>query len=296
MLKDLSKFGRVKENVDLKNYNTYKVSTTASYLVDVKSEKALVDLLKYLRKNKIKYIILGNGSNIVFPDKAFKGVIIRLNELNIIDVDDDEITVGAGVMLPKLVNEAVNNCLTGLEWAAGIPGTVGGAVVGNAGAYLSDIYTFIETIRVLDVKGNIKVLKKSDVKYSYRHTSFKDNKDLIVLSVKLKLEKGSADESLTLMKKRLERRVDSQPLEYPNAGSVFRNPEGDYAGRLIEECGLKGKTIGGAMVSEKHANFIINYNNASASDVRELIKLVHDTVLEKTGVDLILEQELIDWE
>lgn len=294
MKEDLLKFGKVKENVDLKNYNTYKISTHAKFLVDVKNEKCLIELIKYLRKNKIKYLVLGNGSNVVLPEDDFDGIIVKLNELNKIEIDDDEVEVGAGVMLPKLVNETVNNCLAGLEWASGIPGTVGGAVVGNAGAYLSDIFSFIESIKVLDNE-EVKVLKKSDVKYEYRHTSFKDNKDLIILSVTLKLNKGNVDESLNLMKKRLDRRISSQPLDYPNAGSVFRNPEGDYAGRLIEECGLKGKTIGGAMVSEKHANFIINYNNATPKDVRDLIKLVHDEVKERTGVDLIVEQEIIDW-
>lgn len=294
MKNELLKYGKVKENIDLKNYNTYKVSSFAKYLVDIKDENSLISLIKYLEANNIKYMILGNGSNVVLPDKTFNGVIIKLGGLNKIDVDDDEVYVEAGVMLPKLVNETVSNCLTGLEWASGIPGTVGGAVVGNAGAYLSDIFTFIDEIRVLD-KNVVKTLKKSDVAYSYRHTSFKDNKDIIILGVKLKLNKGNADESAILMKKRLERRIESQPLEYPSAGSVFRNPEGDYAGRLIEECGLKGKRIGGAMVSEKHANFIINYDNASASDVRNLIKFVHDEVLKKMKVDLIIEQEIIDW-
>lgn len=290
----LAKFGKVKEDVDLRNYNTYKVSTTSKYLVDVKSEESLINLIKYLKENKIKYLILGNGSNVVLPNKPFDGVIIKLNGLNTIDIDDDEVYVGAGVMLPKLVSETVNNCLCGLEWAAGIPGTVGGAVVGNAGAYLSDIFTFIDEIRVLE-NGEIKTIKKNDVKYSYRYTSFKDNKDIIILGVKLKLNKGSKDESEVLMKKRLERRIESQPLEYPSAGSVFRNPEGNFAGKLIEDCGLKGKRIGGAMVSEKHANFIINYDNATPKDIRDLIKFVHDTVLKETKIDLVIEQELIDW-
>lgn len=294
MKDDLLKFGKVKEDVDLKNYNTYKVSSYAKYLVDVKNEESLIKLIKYLNENKIKYMILGNGSNVVFPDEKFDGVIVRLNELNQIIIDDDEVEVGAGVMLPKLVNETVNNCLAGLEWASGIPGTVGGAVVGNAGAYLSDFFTYVVSIRVFDGE-KVVVLTKDDVEFSYRHTSFKDNKNLIILSVKIKLEKGNSDESLNIMKKRLERRISSQPLDYPNAGSVFRNPEGDFAGRLIEECGLKGKTIGGAMVSEKHANFIINTGNATCSDIRNLIKYVHDTVLDTTGVDLIIEQELIDW-
>ncbi|MBR5662453.1 MAG: UDP-N-acetylmuramate dehydrogenase [Bacilli bacterium] len=294
MKDELSKFGKVKENVDLKNYNTYKVSVNAKYLVEVKNVDSLNELIKYLKKNKIKYLILGNGSNVVLPEKDLDGVIIRLNGLNKIEIDDDEVYVEAGVMLPKLVNESVSNCLAGLEWASGIPGTVGGAVVGNAGAYLSDIFSFIIDIDVLE-NGEVKTIKKSDVTYSYRHTSFKDNKDIIVLAVRLKLNKGNADESQEIMKNRLERRIKSQPLNYPNAGSVFRNPEGDYAGRLIEECGLKGKRIGGAMVSEKHANFIINYDNATAKDIRDLIKLVHDEVLKKEKVDLIIEQELIDW-
>lgn len=294
MKEELTKFGKVKENVDLKNYNTYKVSTFAKYLVDVKNEESLVNLIKYLNDNKIKYLILGNGSNVVLPQEELDGVIVKLNGLNKIEIDDDEVYVEAGVMLPKLVNETVNNCLVGLEWASGIPGTVGGAVVGNAGAYLSDIFSFIEEIRILE-DGVIKTINKNDVKYSYRHTSFKDKKNIIILGVKLKLNKGSSDEAFDLMKNRLERRISSQPLDYPNAGSVFRNPEGDFAGRLIEECGLKGKQIGGAMVSKKHANFIINYNNATCDDVRNLIKFVHDEVLKKTKVDLVIEQELIDW-
>ena len=294
MIEELAKFGKVKENVDLKSYNTYKVSTISKYLIDVKSEELLVNLIKYLKENNINYFILGNGSNVVFPNEPFDGVIIKLNGLNAIDIDDDEVYVGAGVMLPKLVNETVNNCLCGLEWAAGIPGTLGGAVVGNAGAYLSEIFSFIEEIRVLE-NNEIKTLKKDDVKYSYRYSSFKENKDVIILGAKLKLNKGSKDESEVLMKERLERRIKSQPLEYPSAGSVFRNPEGNYAGKLIEDCGLKGKKIGGAMVSEKHANFIINYDNATPKDVRDLIKLVHDTVLKETNIDLVIEQELIDW-
>ena len=294
MINDLKKFGKVKEDVDLKSYNTYKVSTKAKYLIEVKNEELLIDLLKYLKEKETEYYVLGNGSNVVLPQNDFSGVIIKLNEFNQIEIDDDEVTVGAGVMLPKLVNETVNNCLVGLEWASGIPGTVGGSVVGNAGAYLSEVFDFIISVKVLE-NFEIKELLKKDIEHSYRYTSLKNRKDIIVLSVKLKLEKGNSDESFKIMKNRMERRLESQPLEYPSAGSTFRNPENDYAGRLIEECGLKGKTIGGAMVSEKHANFIINYNNATPSDIRKLIKYVHEKVLKETNVDLILEQELVDW-
>ncbi|MBO4601097.1 MAG: UDP-N-acetylmuramate dehydrogenase [Bacilli bacterium] len=294
MINELKNYGKVKENIDLINYNTYKISSHAKYLIEVKDENSLVDLIKYLTDNKVDYFVLGNGSNVVLPQNDFSGVIIKLNEFNQIEIDDDEVTVGAGVMLPKLVSEVVNNCLTGLEWAAGIPGTIGGSVVGNAGAYLSEIFDFIISVRVLD-KGVIKDILKKDIDYSYRYSSFKNKKDTIILSVKLKLGKGNSDESLNIIKKRRERRLESQPLEYPSAGSTFRNPENDYAGRLIEECGLKGKKVGGAMVSEKHANFIINYDKATPNDIRSLIKEVHDEVLTKTGVDLVLEQELIDW-
>ena len=294
MINNLKKYGKVKENVDLKSYNTYKISSHAKYLVEVKNEESLISLLKFLKSKKTNYYVLGNGSNVILPSNDFNGVIIKLNEFNKIEIDDDEVTVGAGVMLPKLVNETVNNCLVGLEWASGIPGTVGGSVVGNAGAYLSEIFDFIISVRVLE-NFKIKEILKKDIDHSYRHTSFKEKKDIVILSVKLKLEKGNSDESFKIMKNRMERRLESQPLDYPSAGSTFRNPEGNYAGKLIEDCGLKGKTIGGAMVSQKHANFIINYNNATPDDIRNLIKCVHDEVLKQTNVDLVLEQELVDW-
>lgn len=294
MINELRKYGKVKENVNLKNYNTYKVNSTANYLVDINSEESLVNLIDYLNSNNVSHFIIGNGSNIILPSENFDGVIIKLSGLNKIIIDDDEVYCEAGVMLPKLCNEVVNNCLTGLEWASGIPGTVGGATIMNAGAYLSDFYTNLVSVKVLE-KGSIKEYKKDEIKHSYRYTMFKDMNDIIILSVKLKFNKGNVDESLNIMKNRMERRIASQPLEYPSAGSTFRNPENNFAGKLIEDCGLKGKQIGGAMVSLKHANFIINYDNATSEDIKKLIDLTHSEVLNKFGVDLYLEQEIIEW-
>lgn len=293
----LDKFGLTKENVSLKDYNTYKVGGYAKYLCHPYSLDSLKDLITYLKENRIKYLVIGNGSNVIFSDDVFDGVIIKLNKLDDIVFDGVYVTASAGVMLPKLAMDSINHNLAGLEWATGIPGTVGGSTVGNAGAYKSCMFDYILEVTVLDDDNKIKVLNKSEIQYEYRHTSFKDNRKYIILSVKMKLEKGDKEQSLEKVKTRLEKRKLSQPLEYPSAGSVFRNPENDAAGRIIEfEAKLKGKTIGGAKVSEKHANFIINIGGAKSSDIKELITLVHDEVLKTTNIDLIVEQEFINWE
>lgn len=297
MIKDLQNFGKVLENVSLKDYTTYKIGGNAKYLVQPNDKDSLIGLIKYLKDNKIKWFVIGNGSNLIFSDNLYDGVIIKLDKLNKICFDKMKVIAEAGAMLPRVAIESINNGLKGLEWATGIPGTIGGSVVGNAGAYKSCMFDFIDSITILDENNEIKVLKKDDIDYKYRHTNFKDNKKLIILEVVMNLEYGDKEESLEKVKKRLEKRKETQPLDYPSAGSVFRNPEGDASGRLIEqEAKLKGKMIGGAQVSEKHANFIINVNNASSQDVKDLIELVHKEVLAKTGIDLIPEQEFVNWE
>lgn len=295
---NLKKYGEVLENVSLKKYNTYRIGGLVKYLIIPNDIKSLQSLINFLNNNSIKYMILGNGSNVIFSDKLYDGVIIKLSKLNSITIEQNNIKAEAGVMLPKLVQTMIENNLTGLEWAAGIPGTVGGSIVGNAGAYKSEISEFLINIEVMDKQGNIQVLKKEKIEFKYRHSSLKDElKDLIILSATFGLIVGNKEESLKVIEERRIRRIESQPLEYPSAGSVFRNPENDYAGRIIEsDVNLKGKTIGGAKVSEKHANFIINFNNASSQDVKDLIDLIHSTVLEHNGIDLIVEQEFINWE
>lgn len=283
----------VTENTSLKNLNTYKLESKAKYFIQVETLDGLINVLKYLKENKIKCFILGAGSNIII-DEYFDGAVIKLYGLKNIKVDQEQITCEAGVMMGALACTSVEHNLTGLEWAINIPGTVGGSIVGNAGAYNKDIFDSLVSIKVLDESLNVKELKKEEIKHTYRHTELKE-KPWIVLEATFKLEKGNKEESLKLIEDRKIRRRATQPLDMPSAGSVFRNPENDHAGRLIEAAGLKGKKIGGAMVSLKHANFIVNTGTATSNDIKNLIKLVHTQVKEKFNVDLVLEQEIIDW-
>ena len=298
MINTLKQYGEVTEHASLKNMNTYHIDGKAKILIEPNSINDLVEVIKTLREYKEPYFILGAGSNIVLNDKEIDGVVIKFTKLNGIEVypEEDTIYAEAGAMLPKVVIDSVNNGLCGLEFAAGIPGTIGGAVYGNAGAYNACIMDYVKSVTVLDQNNEIVTLENDDIFYEYRNTMFKQTKKYIILGAKLYLREGRKEESESIMADRKKRRVESQPLEFPNAGSVFRNPEGDFAGRLIEECELKGYRIGGAEVSTKHANFIINKENATGKDVHDLILHVHDTVKEKTGVDLLIEQEFVDWE
>lgn len=283
-------YGNVIKMANLKDYNTYNIECICDYLIIVNNIVKLTNLIKYLNDNESKYMIIGGGSNIIFPDR-YKGIVIKLN-FNELSINKNIVEAGASIYLNKLVSETVNNNLSGLEWAGGIPGTLGGSVINNAGAYNDEIMNYVKWIEVLE-NNKVKIIKKNEIEYSYRNTSLK-KRNLVVLKVVLDLKKGKRLESLSLINERLKRRLDTQPLEYPSAGSVFRNPLNDYAGRLIEEAGLKGQIIGGAKISEKHANFIVNYNKATSEDIKALIKLAHDTVLEKNNLDLQLEQQIID--
>ena len=290
------KIGTIKTNINLSNYTTYKVGGNAKVLVYPKNIIKLIELLKEIKSKKIKYKILGNGSNLIFSDKEFDGILIKLDNINDISFNDTIIKVGAGYNLVKLAYEAYKHSLTGLEFASGIPGTVGGAVFMNAGAYKSDMGYVVSEIKVITPNNEIKTLYNKDLKYKYRTSFLKDNPEYICIEATIVLRHGDKALIKELMEERRQKRLMSQPLEYPSAGSVFRNPEGDFAGRLIEDCNLKGKKIGGAEVSQKHANFIINKDKATASDVKELIDYVHDTVLEKHNIYLKIEQEFVNWE
>lgn len=284
---------KLEENVSLKNYNTYKLDGTARYFATVSSIDGLKELLAYLREQHMNFFILGAGSNIILDD-TFDGVVIKLSGLNTLTITDKQVVVGAGVMMGKLTRATVDASLTGLEWAINIPGTVGGSIHGNAGAYNSEIFDLLVRLKVLTKDLKVKTISKDELEYCYRHTNIADL-GYIVLEATFELEDGNREDSLELIESRCNRRKESQPLDMPSAGSVFRNPDGDFAGRLIEEAGLKGKQIGGAAVSKKHANFIVNTGSATSKDIKNLIQLVHDIVLERFGVDLILEQEILDW-
>lgn len=283
----------IKKDVSLKNYNTYKIVSKSDYLIEVSSIEGLINLIKYLKEKNIDFMILGNGSNVILDD-YFKGAIIKLSGFDYVNINNKIVVVGAGTMMAKLTMSTINENLTGLEWAVNIPGTIGGSIVGNAGAYNSEIFDNLISIKVLNNDFKIVDMSKDKFIYEYRHTNIKEL-GLIVLEATFLLEDGKREESLQIIQDRCERRKISQPLDMPSAGSVFRNPEGDYAGRLIEAVGLKGKKIGGAEVSNKHANFIVNAGNATSNDVKSLIKLIREEVKKVFNIDLVLEQEIINW-
>ena len=286
--------GKVEEKVSLKKNTTYKVGGNALAFVYPNDIDSLIKLLKYLRNNNIKHMILGNGSNVVFKDTTYNGIIIKLDILNKYKIKENIIITESGVNLIPLSFKAIDLSLEGLEFACGIPGSVGGCLYMNAGAYKSDMSNIVKSVKALTPDFKIKIFKNKDLEFGYRDSFFKHHKDYIVLEVTFELKKGKKEELIELANDRKRRRLESQPLEYPSAGSVFRNPPDNFSGKLIEDLGLKGYSIGGAKVSEKHANFIINYNNATASDIRKLIKYVHTRVKKKYDIDLFIEQEFID--
>ncbi|MBQ9072451.1 MAG: UDP-N-acetylmuramate dehydrogenase [Bacilli bacterium] len=296
IIKDIKNLhvGKVIENPLIKDYTTYKVGGKAICIVIPEDENCLIDLLMYLRDNNIKHMILGNGSNVIFNDSGYNGVIIKLDNFNNLKIIGNKIIVGAGYMLNKLALRVSRLGFTGMEFATGIPGTVGGAVYMNAGAYKTDMGYIVTNVKVLTPDYEIKVLKNKDLDFHYRTSFLQKNKDYICLEATITLIKGNAEEIMELINERKKRRVETQPLEYPSAGSVFRNPEGDFAGRIIEEIGYKGKSIGGAQVSEKHANFIINTGSATGEDVKKLINEIKDKVKDKYNIELKVEQEFVE--
>ncbi len=277
----------MKENFNLKEYNTYKLNCNAKYFQVIKTKEKLI---KVIKETTTKYKVIGNGSNLILPE-VYDGLIIKLDLNEIVYYEDNVVEAGASVMLPKLAYETAKKGYKGLEWASSIPGTAGGSAVNNSGAYGSEIFDSI--IKIEALKDNkIITLNKEDITYSYRETSLKET-GIIILKVFFKLEVASDKELLKLIEERDLKRNASQPVKYPSAGSVFRNPEGDFAGRLVEDVGLKGFKKGGAMISDNHANFIVNINDAKTEDIIYLINLMQKKVYEKHNIKLILEQEIV---
>ncbi|MCI8548478.1 MAG: UDP-N-acetylmuramate dehydrogenase [Bacilli bacterium] len=288
--------GKIEENVSLQKYTTYKVGGVCRALIYPKDIDKLVEILRLIKKYKIPYKIIGNGSNLLFSDKEYNGVLLKLNFLNKLEIIGNKVIVGAGYPLIKLSLLTAKHALTGLEFASGIPGTIGGAIFMNAGAYKSDMGYITSSIKVITKDLQIITLTNNELDFHYRTSFLKKHPEYICIEATLKLNYGKKSEIEKVIKDRRERRIKSQPLEYPSAGSVFRNPEEIPAGKLIEDLGLKGVTKGGAEVSKKHANFIINAKQATAQDIKELIEYVHDTVLKEYNIDLKVEQEFVNWE
>lgn len=288
------KVGKVVDCPKMKDYTTYKVGGECIAIVYPTNVENLIKLLKHLKENKIKYKVIGNGSNLIFSDERYDGVIINLKEFDKLEINDTIVKVGAGYSLVKLSIKTAKLGLAGLEFASGIPGTVGGAVFMNAGAYKSDMGYIVSEVSVLTPDLEVKTLYNKDLDFHYRTSFLQKNPDYICLEAKLVLRSSNSNILMDIISERKQRRLMTQPLEYPSAGSVFRNPENDFAGRLIEELGYKGKNIGGAYVSDKHANFIINKDHATASDIIKLITEIKEKVKEKYNIDLIVEQEIVD--
>lgn len=280
------------DNVPLKNLTSYKLSGIASKVIFPSNVPELIELMKYIRKNHLKYKVIGSGSNLIF-DGDYNGILIKLDKLDHLTIKNCEITVEAGYLLKKLALKACRLGLTGLEFATGIPGTVGGACSNNSGAYNSDMGYIVKSLKVLTPSLEIKIMENKELDYHYRTSFFEKNPEYIILEANIQLKKGNKQEILEIVEDRKKRRISSQPLEYPSAGSVFRNPTNNYAGKLIEDIGYKGKQKNDAMVSEKHANFIINKGNASGRDIIELINEIKEKVKQTYDIDLYLEQEIV---
>lgn len=288
--------GKMILNASLKDYTTYKIGGTARVIIYPKDIESLITLIHKLKSNHVQYMVLGNGSNTLFSDDVYEGVIIKLDEFNQIEFKGKKVVVGAGASLMKVAYQSIRRGLTGLEFATGIPGSIGGAVYMNAGAYKSDMGYVVTKVKVLTPKMTVITMVNRELDFHYRTSFFKKNKGYICLEATLQLQKGDKETIEQVVEDRKKRRLESQPLEFPSAGSVFRNPTDMFAGKLIEDLGYKGLVKGGAMVSEKHANFIVNFNNAKASDVKELIDFIKQVVKEKYNIDLVVEQEFVNWE
>lgn len=290
------KINDIKYNEPLSKHTTFHVGGIAKGVVTPKSKNELLGLITFLNKINFNYKIFGNGSNILPSDEFFDGFIVKTNKaLNYLRVEDDIITVGSGYSLKKLAYEMVKYELSGLEFLGGIPGTIGGAVFMNAGAYNREMKDVVLDVTLLKENGEIVVLNNKDMNYCYRKSILHNkNRDLII-ETRLKLKKGEKKKILSLLTSRQKRRFNTQPLEYPCAGSTFRNPLNTHAFKLIDQAGLRGYSIGGAKVSCKHCNFVINYNKANSQDILDLVDLIIKKVYLTSKVKLTPEIEFFNW-
>ncbi len=283
----------VKENENMATHCTFRCGGYAELFVIPGSVDELVAVIKNCRENSIDYLVIGNGSNLLVRDEGYKGVIIEVNSrISYVDVVGEDIVADAGAKLSTVALTAMENDLGGFEFAHGIPGNIGGAVMMNAGAYGGEMKDVLKWVKVLDENGEVITLDASHLEMGYR-TSIIEKKGYIVLQVRIGLNIGYSDDISMIMQMFMQKRKASQPLEYPSAGSTFKRPEGYFAGKLIDDAGLRGYRVGGAMVSEKHCGFVINYDNATATDVLNLINDVQKIVKEKFDVNLEPEVRII---
>lgn len=275
----------------MSRHTTFRVGGEAECMLLIEQEEELLKLIPYLNKVERDYFILGNGSNLLVGDKGYRGIILKLgNGMDKITVEGTMIRAQAGALLSQTAAVAKDAGLSGLEFAAGIPGSIGGGIVMNAGAYDGEMKQITQSVRVMDQEGRILVLDNDTMEFGYR-TSIIKNRPFIVLEVVLQMQSGEKEEIQAKMEELMEKRRSKQPLNYPSAGSTFKRPEGHFAGKLIMDAGLRGYRIGGAQISEKHCGFVVNTGKATAADIREVIEEVQERV--KNRFQVILEPEVI---
>jgi len=284
---------KIKRNILLKNYTTFRIGGPAKYFFEAKNKEDLIKAIQVSKKIKLPFFILGGGSNLLVSDEGFEGLVIKTFNTKY-KIFNTKIFAEAGLPLNKLVSISVDEELRGLEWGMGIPGTVGGAIRGNAGAFGKSMADIVKNVEILKITGvqplQIRKLKNKDCNFKYRDSIFKYKKNLIILSTELQFQKGDKKKIKEKMKEFLDYRKKTQPLGFPSAGSIFKNPPDISAGQFIDKCGLRGKKFGNVKISEKHANFIVNLGGGEAKDVIKLIKLIKKEV--KNKFDIKLEEEI----
>lgn len=278
-------------NADMSQFTTLKIGGKADVLIQPSSVDELKKIIDAAKQNNVKLTFIGNGSNILVRDKGVRGAVIKFGKnFAAYNINGNVIEVLSGISMAKIASVAAENSLTGFEFASGIPGTIGGGIVMNAGAYKGELADVVFEVDALCADGTVKTFTKDQLDFSYRHSCFSGT-DMLVLKAKIKLNKGNKEEIIARINELSAKRRTTQPLEYPSAGSAFKRPQNGYAAAMIDECGLKGFAIGGAEVSQKHAGFVINKNNATASDVIDLLNAVKEKVFAKFGT--ILEAEIV---
>ncbi|MCF0111227.1 MAG: UDP-N-acetylmuramate dehydrogenase [Erysipelotrichaceae bacterium] len=291
----LQQYAIVEQNVPFSNMTTFRIGGVVDYVIYPNDVLALQEVLDVIRKEGMPVKLIGKGSNILCSDQPFHGAVIRLDRtLANHYYQDNEVLAQAGCSIIALSYDAMKRGLSGLEFASGIPATVGGCTYMNAGAYKSCMADIIKEVYVYR-DGQLCWMKPEECAFAYRTSVFQEHKDWVIVAVRIGLQPKDSEEIRTLMENRKERRMASQPLEYPSAGSVFRNPENAFAWKYIDELGLRGKTVGGAQISSKHSNFIVNVNHAKADDVLALMEEIDQKMEERHGFRMIKEVELFNW-
>lgn len=284
---------RIHINVPMKNYTSFKIGGNAEVLINIEKIEELQEIIKMAKQEEINLFILGNGSNLLVSDEGIKGIVLKI-EIKKFEIDEEKniITIGAGNKLGEIAQKLLQKEIAGFEFAAGIPGTIGGAIRMNAGAHGSEMKDIVKTITYIDMEGKINKITNSEAEFEYRNSIFSRN-NYIITEVEIELNKGTKEEIQAKMQEYANFRKEKQPIEYPSAGSTFKRGKDFITAKLIDECGLKGYQIGGAQVSEKHAGFIINKGNATAKDVKQLIEYIKEEVYNKFGKKIETEIEII---